>query len=67
MTCLFRRCNKCGYTWNVDYEGGSCPNCHGKREDGGHFCPEWDYMFIFPGSKEAECCICNFEMTAAHP
>ena len=29
------------------------------HDTGGHFCPDWDFMFILPGSKEAEACTCK--------
>ena len=28
------------------------------KDTGGHFCPDWDFLFIVPGSKEYECCTC---------
>lgn len=29
------------------------------RDTGGHFCPEWDYLFILPGSQEYDACRCE--------
>jgi len=29
------------------------------RDTGGHFCPEWDYLFIMPGSIEYDACLCK--------
>ncbi len=25
-----------------------------------HWCPDWDFDLVVPGSVEAECCTCSF-------
>jgi len=35
------------------------------KDTGGHFCPDWDYLFITPNSKEWECCVCHVPRVGA--
>lgn len=35
-----------------------CPHHSGKR---GHYCPEWDELYICEDCPEFESCVCKFE------
>lgn len=30
-----------------------------ERAEGWHFCPDWDYLLVGPGTAEEECCLCS--------